>query len=186
MENYNIFDLPFEDIIAIIESMKYGDIVRLCQTSKSFQNLCASETIQKILKDKLKKEVLARFIFNDVGGEIDLFWYTSVKDVKIENILHTTDYNKAKIKGFLEKLEHEDLIEDHWIGTDLFLAYYPDRSTEVVEIVTSGEPTSTNMQINKKVFKAILESYLNSVDPKGDIYIYSNFAVARNPYPWDF
>lgn len=172
--NTSFLDLPFEDIVVIIENMKYNDIIRLCQTSKNFRELCSNEIIQDIMKIKKRERKIVASISLDMDGnvEFDMQMWDPFDE---SQIIHFIDYwDPASVQNILSELSADRFFYDFTLG-DLEVT---DEEGILIRL------NNLSFSMDRRIFKRLLEEYgrLMMMGSSGTITIYSDESVEVETY----
>nr|QBK92061.1 MAG: F-box domain protein [Pithovirus LCPAC304] len=121
MEQEPLLELPFEDIVHIVEAMDVQSILLLCATSRAYRELCSNPFIAQIIDRKQREsKVVASFDYHPTGEfitELRLYFPESrfLQEISFEFNL-TLEVAQSASQQLLNLGEDEDL------GNDLHLA----------------------------------------------------------------
>ena len=125
MEQEPLLELPFEDIVHIVEAMDVQSILLLCATSRAYRELCSNPIIAQIIDRKQREsKVVASFDYHPTGDfitELRLYFPESrfLQEVSFEFNL-TLEVAQSASQQLLNLGEDEELgLEDLFLAEDI-------------------------------------------------------------------
>lgn len=157
MERGYLLDLPFELVVEVIEKMNYVDIVRLCQTSKEFHELCSNDIISAITERKRRengKRRVASLMYSSGGdSEIDFFFIDPTTQYERTSYIYIETTDIKRIRTIISKISKGEDFYDAILGTDVYVSYM-DKTA-----IISNKDSSVRFDVYGSLFLNVMKKY---------------------------
>ncbi len=148
MEREPLLELPFEDVVHIVEAMDVQSILLLCATSRAYRELCSNPIIAQIIDRKQREsKIVAKLDSLHPGREhaTNLMLYFPESSFLQEIFF---EFELTHEIALFASQQLMNIGEDEDLGNDLFLA--EDLSELKIEEFSDNETVYVTLNINNE------------------------------------
>lgn len=169
----NIGELPFEDIVGIINNMDYRSIINLSRTSSEFHRLIkTNNTVSGIVYGKLRENLAGRLEYVPAENVANIYLYLGdeLKNQKFKISFQELNLSLEDLQGIITELEEGEADDYIYFGDGKL--YYDNtvRPAYLCYDVVDGYVFSVDL--NKNLFVRLLKEYKELLRTRTSAHVY--------------
>lgn len=151
----NISQLPFEDIVNIIEKLDYKSIINLSQTSSEFREIIyGNNTLKKLVSDKLDENTAGKLIYNFEESEEMFIFLRDELSRKIYTIYWSLDEDVENLQRLINIIENNNYDFSELTFGEGQLYAIQDDYIEYLDL-----NSNFSVELNRDLFLRLLKEY---------------------------